>query len=75
MFISNIILYLQSKLLVMNVLIVNINQDFFKGLLPKIKFQPSTKNTCTFQIGEKKFKELLETLRARKINPYSVMSW
>ena len=45
----------------MTVLIVNINQDFFTELLPKVKFQPSIKNTCTFQIGEKKFKELLLT--------------
>ena len=59
----------------MTVLIVNINQDFFKGLLPKIEFTPSTKNTCTFQIGEKKFKALLETLRAKKVNPYAAMSW
>jgi hypothetical protein len=59
----------------MTVLITKQNADFFLGLNPKLKFQESTKTTCTFKISEKKFTELYNELIRLSVNPYEAMYW
>ena len=58
----------------MTVLIAKQNQEIIKGI-SKVKFIESTKNTCTFNISEKKFLNLLSEIRLLGYNPYALMSW
>lgn len=59
----------------MQVLIAKQNEDFFRELLPKVVFTPSTEHTSTFNITPKAFLKLRDKLRAKKLNPYALMSW
>ena len=59
----------------MRVLITKQNIPYFQSMLPKRKYTESTKNTCTFQISQKKFEELKTKLRELGQNPYALMHW
>jgi len=59
----------------MTILITTQNQDFFKAIHKTLKFTPSTVNTCTFNVTVKTFEKIRNELRAKGINPYSVMNW
>jgi hypothetical protein len=59
----------------MNVLITKANEDIIKGILPKVKFKESTKNTSTFSVTEKKFKELYDEVKTLGYNPFALMVW
>ena len=56
----------------MQVMITKVNEDFIAGLLPKVKFVESTKNTSIFEISEAKLKKLIEKTDAMGINRYAL---
>lgn len=59
----------------MTVLIATQNRQIIKSILPKITFNESTKNTCTFKVTESKFKQLYDAVKASGLNPFALMSW
>ena len=59
----------------MVVLITKQNIPFFEEFDKKLKFEESTKNTCTFKISDKKFMELRNHIREKGLNPYALMMW
>lgn len=59
----------------MTVLILNVHQGFFKEIHKTLKFYPSTENTSTFNVTVKTFEKIRNEVRAKGINPYSVMYW
>ena len=59
----------------MNILITNTNIDFFKEIHPKAKIEPSTVNTSVIKCSEKTFIKIRNEVRAKGINPYSIMYW
>ena len=59
----------------MNILITNNNIDFFKSIHPKAKIEPQTANTSVLKCSEKTFVKIRNEVRAKGINPFSVMAW
>lgn len=60
----------------MTVLIATANKDLVQDLVTnKLKFVESTKHTCTFNISEKKFEQMLESAGARGYNRYALFTW
>lgn len=60
----------------MKVLIATINKEIIEGYLGKdLKVIESTKNTCIFNISEKKFQQLYKDVQAGGFNPYALMTW
>lgn len=60
----------------MKVLIITANKEIIEGYLRKdLKVTESTKNTCTFNISEKKFQQLYKDVQAADFNPYALMNW
>ncbi len=59
----------------MKVLIAEANKEIIKGVLPKVKFEESTKNTCTFKVTEKSFTQLYNEVKFLGYNPFALMSW
>jgi hypothetical protein len=59
----------------MTVLIATANTQLFLDFNSKIKFEPSTANTCIFRITEKKFIQLRQYVRDLGYNPFSIMAW
>lgn len=59
----------------MIVLIAKQNESIIKGILPKVTFVESTKNTSTFKVTEKRFKVLYGEVKLLGYNPFSLMSW
>lgn len=59
----------------MTVLIATANQGFFETFDPKLKFELSSTNTCTFKISSAKFEKLRTHIREQKLNPYALMYW
>lgn len=59
----------------MTILITHVNKEYFLKKIPTLKFTPSTTNTSTFNISEKKFIKLRDEIKAEGVNPYAAMSW
>jgi hypothetical protein len=58
----------------MKILIAKANEPFFKELDEQIKFNKATKNTSWFSISEKKYEQLVKTLREWGFNTFALMS-
>ena len=59
----------------MTVLIANANAGIIRDIHPKVKFNPSTENTCIFNCTVKTFEKIRNGLRVLGLNPYAVMYW
>jgi len=59
----------------MKILIANANQELIKEWAPKVKFEPSTKNTSIFKISPKSFQRMKSKAQERGFNPYALFYW
>lgn len=59
----------------MVVLISNENQSIISEILPKVKFQESTTNTSTFEVGEKGLQKICKEIQIKGFNPYALLTW
>ncbi len=59
----------------MKVLIAKQNEQIIKDILPKVKFEESTKNTSIFKISELKFQKLYSDVKLLGYNPFSLLAW
>lgn len=61
----------------MTVLIAKQNEQLIQTIFPanKLKFEPSTENTSTFNISKNVFNRLFNVVRENGYNPYSLMNW
>lgn len=59
----------------MKVLIAKQNEWFFLEIIPELKFESATENTCRFECTEKVFEQIKGYIRNSNHNPYALMSW
>mgnify|MGYP000337814751 CR=1 FL=1 len=59
----------------MNILIADVNKQVIKDILPKVKFNQSSKHTSTFKVSDQSFLNLYNEVKLLGYNPYALMTW
>ena len=59
----------------MTILIAKANKKMISKILPQVKFNSLTANTCTFKCTERTFESLYSELKLNGYNPFAIMSW